>query len=184
MIIAQVCLRLATIKGHSQFYCVGGGGGGGDLVWGGISLGGSENQSVSGVTTICLKQCNTSSLHRVDQVVDCGLWNVGPLLFNGCAKLLDIDKNWNTLLYTSIQSIPNILNGWLVQWVCWPCKNWDVFSFQELCTDPCNMGPCIIMLQHEVMVVDEWHNNGPWHMPAHTITPPLNGPLNPQLWHK
>ncbi len=53
------------------------------------------------------------------------------------------------------------------------------------------MGPCIIMLQHEVMVVDEWHNNGPqdlvtvshskcnqenvrcpWHTPAHTITPP------------
>ncbi len=52
------------------------------------------------------------------------------------------------------------------------------------------MGPCIIMLQHEVMVVDEWHNNGPqdlvtvfhskcnqenvrcpWHTPAHTITP-------------
>ncbi len=23
------------------------------------------------------------------------------------------------------------------------------------------MGPCIIMLQHEVMVVDQWHNNGP-----------------------
>ncbi len=41
------------------------------------------------------------------------------------------------------------------------CKNWYVFSFQELCTEPCNMGPCIIMLQHEVMVVDEWHNNGP-----------------------
>ncbi len=34
------------------------------------------------------------------------------------------------------------------------------FQLQELCTDPCNMGPCIIMLQHEVMVVDEWHNNG------------------------
>jgi len=31
----------------------------------------------------------------------------------------------------------------------------------ELCTDPCNIGPCIIMLQNEVMVVDEWHNNGP-----------------------
>ncbi len=54
-----------------------------------------------------------------------------------------------------------MLNGWHVWWVCWPCKNWDVFSFQELCTDPFNMGPCIIMLQHEVMVVDEWHNNGP-----------------------
>ncbi len=54
-----------------------------------------------------------------------------------------------------------MFNGWHVRWVCWSCKNWDVFSFQELCTDPCNMGPCIIMLQHEVMVVDEWHNNGP-----------------------
>ncbi len=113
-----------------------------------------KNQSVSGVTTICLMQCNTSPSHRVDQVVDCGLWNVGPLLFNGCAKLLDIDRNWNTLLYMPIQSIPNMLNGWHVRWVCQPCKNWDVFSFQELCTNPCSMGPCIIMLQHEVMVVD------------------------------
>ncbi len=33
------------------------------------------------------------------------------------------------------------------------------FSFQELCTDPYNMGPCIIMLQREVIVGDEWHNN-------------------------
>ncbi len=72
---------------------------------------GSENQSVSGVTTICLTQCNTSPSHRVDQVVDCGLWDVGPLLFNGCVKLLDIGRNWNTLSYTPIQSIPNMLNG-------------------------------------------------------------------------
>ncbi len=121
----------------------------------------SENQSVSGVTTICLTHCNISPSHRVDQVVDCGLWNVGPLLFNGCAKMLDIGRNWNMLSYTPIESIPNMLNGWYVWRVCWPCKNWDVFSFQELWTDPCNMGPCIIMLQHEVMVVDEWHNNGP-----------------------
>ena len=33
--------------------------------------------------------------------------------------------------------------------------------FQELFTDPCEMGPCIIMLKHEVMVEDEWHDNGP-----------------------
>ncbi len=65
----------------------------------------SKNPSVSGVTTICLTQCNTSALHRVHQVVDCGLWNVGPHLFNGCAKLLYIDRNWNTLSYTPIQSI-------------------------------------------------------------------------------
>ncbi len=129
-------------------------------VLGGLG-GGSENQSVSGVTTICLTQCNTSPSHKVDQVVDCGLWNVGPLFFNCCAKVLDIGRNWNTLSYTPIQSIPNMLNGWHVWWVCWPCKNWDVFSFQELCTDPCNIGPSIIMLQHKVMVVEEWHNNGP-----------------------
>uniref|UniRef100_A0A672Q0E1 Uncharacterized protein n=1 Tax=Sinocyclocheilus grahami TaxID=75366 RepID=A0A672Q0E1_SINGR len=74
------------------------------------SGGGSENQSLSDIT-ICLTQCNTSHSHRVDQVVDCGLWNVGPPLFNGCAKLLDIGRNWNTLSYTPIQSIPNMLNG-------------------------------------------------------------------------
>jgi hypothetical protein len=63
---------------------------------------GSENQSVSGVTTICLMQRDTSPSHRVDEAVDCGLWNVVSLIFNGCAKLLDIGRNWNTL----IQSIP------------------------------------------------------------------------------
>ncbi len=104
-----------------------------------------------------------------------------------------------------VLSHPRITN---VQWVCWPCKNWDVFSFQELCTDPCNMGPCIIMLQHEVMVVDEWHNNGPqdlvtvslciqnainkMHLCSLSITyacPYHNptrhhGPLDPQRWHQ
>ncbi len=142
MIIAQVCLSLATIKSHSKMCSF-------------TVLGVSANQLVSGVTTICLTQCNTSPSHRVDQVVDCGLWNVGPLLFNGCAKLLDIGRNWNTLSYTPIQSIPDMLNGWHVRWVCWPYKNWDVISFQELCTDPCNKGPSIIMLQHEVML---WMN--------------------------
>ncbi len=102
MIIAQLCLRLATIKGHSKMCRLNTH---------------SENQSESGVTTICLTQCNTSPSHRVDQVVDCGLWNIGPLLFTGCAKLLEIGRNWNTLSYTPIQSIPNMLNGWHVRWV-------------------------------------------------------------------
>ncbi len=84
--------------------------------------------SASGVTTICLTHCNTCPSHRVDQVVDYGLWNVGPLLFNGCVKLLDIARNWNTLSYTPIQSIPHMLNGWHVRGVCWPCKNWDVLA--------------------------------------------------------
>jgi hypothetical protein len=36
-----------------------------------------------------------------------------------------------------------------------PRKNWDIVIFQELCTDPCDMGPCIIMLKHEAMAADE-----------------------------
>ena len=32
---------------------------------------------------------------KVDQVVDCGLWNVGPLIFNSCAKLLDIGVHYH-----------------------------------------------------------------------------------------
>ncbi len=67
--------------------------------------------SISGVTTLCLTQSNTSPSHRVDQVVDCGLWNVGPLLFNVGVKLLNIGRNWNMLSYMPIQSIPNMLNG-------------------------------------------------------------------------
>ena len=35
-------------------------------------------------------QRDTSPSHRVEQAVDCGLWNVIPFLFNVCAKLLDI----------------------------------------------------------------------------------------------
>jgi hypothetical protein len=54
-------------------------------------------------------QCNTSPSHRVDQAVNCGLWNVVPLLFNGCEKLLFIGGNWNKLSYTLIQNIPNLL---------------------------------------------------------------------------
>ncbi len=76
-----------------QFYSIGGGGG-------------ILNQLVSVVTTICLTQCNASPSHRVDQVVDCGLWNVGTLLFNGCAKL-QAKLHWQELehavVYTDIR---------------------------------------------------------------------------------
>uniref|UniRef100_A0A8C7LBU1 G-protein coupled receptors family 1 profile domain-containing protein n=1 Tax=Oncorhynchus kisutch TaxID=8019 RepID=A0A8C7LBU1_ONCKI len=69
---------------------------------------GSEKQSVSGVTRF--SSCSSSS-RRVYQAVDCGLWNLVPLLLNGCVKILDIGENWNMLLYTSIQCIPNVLNA-------------------------------------------------------------------------
>jgi hypothetical protein len=34
-------------------------------------------------------------------------------------------------------------------------------QLQELCTDPCDMWRYIIMLEHEVMAADEWHDIGP-----------------------
>ncbi len=77
----------------------------------------------------CLTQCNTSPSHRVDQVVDCGLWNVVPLLF----------RKWNTQLYTPIQSIPNMLNGTCPVSML-AMQELGCFSFQELCTDPCTWG--------------------------------------------
>lgn len=49
------------------------------------------------VTTICLMQYDTSS-HRVDEVVDCDLWNGSPLRFYGCGvKFLDVGRHtsWN-----------------------------------------------------------------------------------------
>ncbi len=92
----------------------------------------SENQSLSGVTTICLTLCNTSLSHKVDQVVDC-LWNVGPLLLNGCAKLLDIGRNWNTLSYTPIQSIPDMLNGWHAMGEYAGHARTGMFSFSRNC---------------------------------------------------
>ncbi len=37
-----------------------------------------------------------------------------------------------------------------------------IFSASRNCVQIlANMVPWVIMLQHEVMVVDEWHNNGP-----------------------
>ncbi len=118
-------------------------------------LGGSENQSVSGVTTICLMQCNTSLRIELIRllIVVCGiLIHSSSMAVRRCWILAGTGTR---LSYMPIQCIPNMLNGWHVQWVCWPCKNWDVLSSQELCTCPCNMGLCIIMLQHEMMVLDD-----------------------------
>ncbi len=88
--------------------------------------------------------CSATLLLRIELIrlliVACGI-----LVHSSSMAVLDIGRNWNTLSYTPIHSIQNMLNGWHVRWVCWPCKNWDVFSFQELCTDPCNMGLCIIL---------------------------------------
>ncbi len=65
---------------------------------------------------------------------------------------VDIGRNWNTLSYTPIQSIPKMLNGMT-------CPM-NMLAIQEL---GCFQLPAIVYrsLQHEAMALDEWHKNGP-----------------------
>ncbi len=72
----------------------------------------------------------------------------GRLCNMGCkhSKLI----KWRKVLFVSI------LGSLSLSGVLWLSGVMGIVSL-----NPCNMGPCIIMLQHEVMFVDEWHNNGP-----------------------
>ncbi len=122
-----------------KFYCIGGG------FWKPVSL----------------VQCNTSPSHRVDQVVDCGLWHVvhsSSMAVWSCWILAGTGTRCRIRRSRASQTCSM---GDMSGEYAGHAINWDVFSFQELCTDPGNMGLWIIMLQHEVMVMDEWHNNGP-----------------------
>ena len=116
---------------------------------------GSENQSISGVTTICLMQRDTSPWHRADQAVDCSLWNGVPL-FNSCAKLLGISRNWN-MLHRRLSRASQTCS---MADMSGEYAGHRIFRFQELRTDACDIGLCIIMLKHDVMVEDKWHDNG------------------------
>ena len=98
-------------------------------------------------------QRDTTPSHRGDQAVGCGLWNVVPLLFNGCAKLLDIGGNRNTLLYTSIHPEH-------AQWVSHlvsmqAMEELGHFQLPGIVYSSLRMESCIIMLKHEVMAADE-----------------------------
>ena len=114
----------------------------------------NQNQSVSGVTTICLMQRDTSPSHSWSGCWLCPV-ECCPIHLQWLCK---VDGYWggnsNTLSYTSIQSIPHsecsvgdMSGEYAGHRRIWKC----------LCTDPCDIGPCIIMLKHEVMVADEWH---------------------------
>ncbi len=80
MIIAQVCLRLATIKGHSKMCSF-------------TVLGGPKTSQYLVWPPFASR--SATHLLRIELIrfVDCDLWNVGPLLFNGSAKLLGIKSN-------------------------------------------------------------------------------------------
>ncbi len=65
---------------------------------------------------------------------------VGPLLFNGCAKLLDIGRNWNPLSYTPIPEASQTCSMGDMSGEYAGHARTGCFQLQELCTDPCNMG--------------------------------------------
>ncbi len=111
------------------------------------------------VTSICLTQCNTSPSYRVDQVVDCGLWNVGPLLLNG---LFEVVGYWQELEHAVVFADPEHPKH--AQWVTCPVS---MLVMQEL---GCFQLPGIKYrsLQHGAMHYHDatwgdgkWHNNGP-----------------------
>ncbi len=134
-----MCLRLDTIKAHFKCAVL--------LYWG------SKNQSVSGVTTICLMQCNTSPSHRVDQVVDCGLWNVECWILAGTGTRCHIRRS-RASQTCSMGDMSGEYAGHAKTGMFSASRN----CVQNLVT----WGRALsCMLQHEVMVEDEWHNNGP-----------------------
>ncbi len=111
MIIAQVCLRLATIKGHSKmcsFNVLGGPKTSQYLVWPPFA------------------SRSATHLLRIELIrfVDCDLWNVGPLLFNGCAKLLGIKSN-HFYCHITTAHVP-----WWVKFLraCFVCLMFDTFK--------------------------------------------------------
>ena len=118
-------------------------------MWGSVS----ENRSVSGVTSIYFMQRNSSTSDGVDQAVECC---PTPLQW-----LCEVAGYWRELEHAVYPEHPKHARWVMSGEYAGQKKNWDIFSFQELCTDPYNMGPCIIMLKDEMMTADEWHDYGP-----------------------
>ncbi len=60
--------------------------------------------------------CTHHLQHRVDQVVDCGLWNVGPLLFWLC----EVAGYWQELEHAGVYADPEHPKH--AQWVTYPAS--------------------------------------------------------------
>lgn len=97
MIIAQMCLRLATIKGHTQtcsFVLLGG------------ALG-TQKTSRCLVTMVFLMQGNTPPWHRADESVCCGVLVPSSSMAVWSCWIQDLPGT----PYTPIQSVPNMFDG-------------------------------------------------------------------------
>lgn len=74
-------------------------------------------------------------LHRVDQIVDCGLWNVGPLLVSGCKSCWILAETGTCCRIRQCRAFQTC--SWHVRWFARSFNNWNAFSFLKLCTYPC-----------------------------------------------
>ncbi len=116
-------------------------------------LGGSENQSVSGVTTIL-----PSPSHRVDQVVVCGLWNVGPLLFMAVRSCWILAGTGTRCRIRRSRASQTCSMGDMSGEYAGHART-GMFSASRNCVlILATWGHALSCCQHEVMVVDEWHN--------------------------
>ena len=78
--------------------------------------------------------------------------------------LCEVAGYWQELEHAVVYADPEHPKH--AQWVTCPVsmlamQELGCFQFPGIVYRSLQHGPCIIMLQHEVMVVDEWHNNGP-----------------------
>lgn len=104
-----------------------------------------------GVTIIDLMQCNTSPLHGVAQVVDCGLWNVGSLLFKGCQGCRILAGIGTRVIHTDSEHPRHAQ-----QVTCLVSMQ----TMQELGHLQFS-GIVCSFLHYRAMLVDEWYNDGP-----------------------
>ena len=88
----------------------------------------------------------------------CGMLSHSSMAVQSCLILEGAGTRCRTRRSTASQTCPM---GEMSGGYAGHEKNGDIFSYKELCTDPCAMGQYIIMLKHEVMPVDELYDNGP-----------------------
>ena len=100
--------------------------------------------------------CITTHLLRIELIVACGMLSYSSIAVRSCWILAGTGTCCRPWRFKASQtcSISDMSDEYTGQ-------NRDIFVIKELCTDPSDMGLCIIMLKHVVMAADEWYNNGP-----------------------
>jgi hypothetical protein len=86
------------------------------------------------------------------------------MLFHSSSMMCEVAGYWRELEHAVVHINPE--HPKYVQWMT--ClvsmqvmEERGNFHLSGIVYRASDMGPCIIMLKHEVMAVDKWHDNGP-----------------------